>query len=77
MVSVEIINLNLWSRNCILGFGSFHIHSCDLDVIYDQWDHSWEMVIIVLLGIHSWDFNNADKASVSIGEGRVLGLITA
>jgi hypothetical protein len=33
MVNVEIINLNLWSRNWILGFGSFHIHSCDLDII--------------------------------------------
>jgi hypothetical protein len=64
MVSVEIINLNVWIRNSILSFGSFHIHSRDLDVICDHWDHSWEMVIIVLLGIHSWDFNIADKTSV-------------
>jgi hypothetical protein len=30
-----------------------------------------------LLIVHSWDFNIADKTSVSIGEGHVLGLITA
>jgi hypothetical protein len=77
MVNVEIINLNLWSRNCILSFGSLHIHSCGLDVICDRWDHSWEMVIIFLLVAHSWDFNIADKTSVSIVKGHVLGLITA
>jgi hypothetical protein len=57
MSNVEIINLNLWSRNCILSFGSFHIHSWDLDKIFDNWDHSWERVIIVLVGIHTWYFN--------------------
>jgi hypothetical protein len=77
MVNVEIINLKLWSRNCILSLRSFHIHSCDLNVICDHWDHSWKMVINFLLVIHSWDFNIADNMSVSIGEGRVLGLITA
>jgi hypothetical protein len=35
------------------------------------------MVIVLLLGIHSWDFNIADKTSVSIGEGHLLGLIAA
>jgi hypothetical protein len=35
------------------------------------------MVVVILLGIHSWDFNIADKTSVSIGEGHFLGLITA
>jgi hypothetical protein len=68
---------NLWGRNCILSFGSFHIHSCALDIICDQWDHSWEMVIIFLLVVHSWDFNIADKTPMSIGESHVLGLITA
>jgi hypothetical protein len=44
MVNVEIINLNLWSQNCIFSFDSFHIHSCDLDIICDHWDHSCEIV---------------------------------
>jgi hypothetical protein len=77
MVNVEIINLNLWSRNCILSFGSFNIHSCDLDIICDHWDHSWEMVIIFLLVVHFWDLNIADKTPMSIGERNVLGLSTA
>jgi hypothetical protein len=64
MVNVEIINLNLRGRNCILSFGSFHIHSCDLDIIFDHRDHSWEMVIVFLLVVHSWDFNVADKTPV-------------
>jgi hypothetical protein len=55
MVNVEIINLNLWSQTCILSFGSFHIHSCDLYFICSHRGHSWEMVIIFLLVIHSWD----------------------
>jgi hypothetical protein len=35
------------------------------------------MAIIVLLGIHFWDFNIADNTSVSIDAGHLLGLITA
>jgi hypothetical protein len=77
MVNVEIINLILLSRSCILSFGSFHIHSCDLNIILDNWEHSWEMVIIFLLVFHSWDLNIADKTPVSIGKSHVLGLITA
>jgi hypothetical protein len=77
MVNVEIINLNLWGRNCILSFGSFHIHSCDLNVISDHWEHSWEIVIIFLLVPHSWDFNIADKTPVSISESHVMGLMMA
>jgi hypothetical protein len=75
MVNVQIINLSLWGRNCILSFGSLHLHSCDLYVICDHWDHSWEMVVIFLLGVHSWDFNIADKTSVSIGAGADNGLM--
>jgi hypothetical protein len=51
MRNVEIINL--WGRNFILSFGYFCIHSWDLDIICDHWNHSWERVIIVLVGIHS------------------------
>jgi hypothetical protein len=66
MSNVKIINLNLGSLNCILSFGSFHIHSWDLDIICDHWDHSWERVIIVLVCIHSWDFTIADETTVSV-----------
>jgi hypothetical protein len=73
----EIINLNLWSRNCILSLWSFHIHSWDLYIICDHWDHSWERVIVVLAGIHSWDFNITDETTVSICECHLLGMIAA
>jgi hypothetical protein len=76
MRNVEIINLDLWSRNCILSFGSFHMHSCDLDIIYDHWEHYCERVIVVLVSIHSWDFNIANETTVSICECNLSGLIT-
>jgi hypothetical protein len=77
MRNVKIINLNLWSRNCILSFGSFHIHSWDLDTICDHWDHSWERVIVALVGIDSWDLNIANETTMSICECHMLRLIAA
>jgi hypothetical protein len=77
MRNVKIINLTLWIRNCILSFGSFHIHSWDIDIICDHCDHSWERVIVVFVGIHSWDFNIADEKSVYICECHLMGMIAA
>jgi hypothetical protein len=73
----DIINLNLWGRNLILSFGSFHIPSWGLDIIYDHGDHSWEMAIFILVGIHSWNFNISNETTVSICECHLMGLVAA
>jgi hypothetical protein len=75
--NVDIFNLNSWSQNYVLSFGSFHIHSWDLNIICDHWDHSWERVVVVFVSIHSWDFNIADETSMYICECHLLGMITA
>jgi hypothetical protein len=80
MRNVEIVNLNLWGRNFILSCRSFHVHSWDLNIICDHWDHSCERVIIVLIvliGTRSWDFNISDEATVSVCECHMLMLVAA
>jgi hypothetical protein len=77
MKNVEIIHINLWDRNFILSFRSFHIYSWDLDIICDHGNHSWETAIIILVGIHSWDFNISDETSVSICERHLMMLVAA
>jgi hypothetical protein len=76
MRNVEIINLNLWGWNFILSFGSFHIHSWDIDIC-DHWDQSWERVIVVLVGIHSWDYNISNEETVYICGCHLLRLVAA
>jgi hypothetical protein len=65
---IGIINLNLWSRNFIQSFGSYHIHSWDLDGICDHWVHSWEIIIFVLGRIHFWDFHISDETTMAVCE---------
>jgi hypothetical protein len=71
---IEIIYLNTL-RGASLG--SFHIHSWDIDIVFDDWLHSWEMGIFFLAGIHSWDFNISNEVTMSICEHHVVRLVSA
>jgi hypothetical protein len=72
--NVEIINLNnFWGRN----IWSFHIYSWDLDIIFDPWFHSWEMGVVILIRIQSWDFNISNESTVSIRKRHLMWLVAA